>query len=107
VRVGTGSDEEGMLILDDKPRPMAGLPLLGDHYGDVSGPWYVKAKFGLLDRLDHPTHADLDRAQESIRQHLAREHWAALPPRRVRVAAGQRRSECGCPQNQRLTGPEG
>jgi hypothetical protein len=95
-----------MLILYDKLRPMAELTHLGDHYGDVSGHWYVEAKFGLPDRLDHPAHADLDRAQESIRQHLAREHWAALPPRRVRVAAGQRLLEGECPQNQRLTGRE-
>lgn len=107
MRVGTGSDEEGMLILDDKPQPMAGLTLLGDHYGDVSGNWYVEARLCLLKRLGQPTHTDLDRAQESIRQHLAREHKAPLPPQRVRFTAGQRLLEGECPQNQRLTGCEG
>jgi hypothetical protein len=35
-------------------------------------PVRVEAKFALLDGLDHPTYADLDAAQESIRQRLAR-----------------------------------
>jgi hypothetical protein len=71
VRVGTGSDEEGMLVFDDQ-RLVAVLTHLGDQYDSVSGHWYLEAKFGLLDGLDHPTYADLDAAQESIRQHLAR-----------------------------------
>jgi hypothetical protein len=71
VRVGTGSDEEGMLVFDDE-RLVAVLTHLGDQYGEVSGHWYLEAKFALLDGLDHPTYADLDAAQESIRQRLAR-----------------------------------
>jgi hypothetical protein len=51
---------------------MAVLTHLGDQYGDVSGHWYLEAKFGLLDGLDHPTYADLDAAQEGINQHLAK-----------------------------------
>jgi hypothetical protein len=74
IRVGTGSDEEGMLVFDADQRLMAVLTHLGDQYGDVSGHWYLEAKFGLLDGLDHPTYADLDAAQESIRQRLTRGH---------------------------------
>jgi hypothetical protein len=36
VRVGTGSDEEGMLVFDDDQRLVAVLTHLGDQYGDVS-----------------------------------------------------------------------
>jgi hypothetical protein len=72
VRVGTGSDEEGMLVFDDDQRLVAVLTHLSDQYGDVSGHWYLEAKFSLLDGLGQPTYADLDAAQERIRQHLAR-----------------------------------
>jgi len=72
VRVGNGSDEEGMLVLDGDQRLVAVLTHLSDQYGDVSGHWYLEAKFGLLEGLDHPTYADLDAAREGIRQHLAR-----------------------------------
>ena len=72
VRVGTGSDEEGMLVFDADRRLVAVLTHLGDQYGEVSGHWYLEAKFGLLDGLDQPTYADLDAAQDSIRQRLAR-----------------------------------
>jgi hypothetical protein len=72
VRVGTGSDEEGMLVFDDDQRLVAVLTHLGDQYDSVSGHWYLEATFGLLDGLGHPTYAGLDAAQESIRQRLAR-----------------------------------
>jgi hypothetical protein len=74
VRVGTGSDEEGMLVFDDDQRLVAVLTHLSEQYGDVSGHWYLEAGFGVLGGLDHPTYADLDAAQESIRQRLARGH---------------------------------
>jgi len=67
VRVGNGSDEEGMLVFDEDQRLLAVLTHLGDQYDGASGHWYLEAKFGLLDGLDHPTYADLDVAQESIR----------------------------------------
>jgi hypothetical protein len=51
---------------------VAVLTHLSDQYGDVSRHWYLEAKFALLDGLGHPTYADLDAAQESIRQRLAR-----------------------------------
>jgi hypothetical protein len=72
VRVGNGSDEEGMLVFDADQRLLAVLTHLGDQYGDVSGHWYLEAKFSLLDGLDHPTYASLDAAQAGIRQRLAR-----------------------------------
>jgi hypothetical protein len=72
VRVGTGSDEEGMLVFDDDQRLVAVLTHLNDQYGDVSGHWYVEAKFGLLEGLDHSTYADLKAARAGIRQRLAR-----------------------------------
>jgi hypothetical protein len=72
VRVGTGSDEEGMLVFDDDQRLVAVLTHLSDQYGEVSGHWYLEAKFNLLEGLDHPTYADLAAAQERTRQHLAR-----------------------------------
>jgi hypothetical protein len=50
---------------------VAVLTHLSDQYGDVSGHWYLETKFGLLEGLDHTTYADLDAAQEEIRQHLA------------------------------------
>jgi hypothetical protein len=37
VRVGTGSDEEGMLVFADDQRLVAVLTHLSDQYGDVSG----------------------------------------------------------------------
>jgi hypothetical protein len=72
VRVGTCSDEEGMLVFDDDQRLVAVLTRLSDQYGDVSGHWYLEAKFGVLEGLDPPTYADLDAAQDSIRQRLVR-----------------------------------
>jgi hypothetical protein len=72
VRVGNGFDEEGMLVFDEEQRLVAVLTHLGDQYDSVSGYWFLEAKFGLLEGLDHPTYADLDEAQEGIRRHLTR-----------------------------------
>ena len=72
VRVGSGSDEEGMLVFADGQRLVAVLTHLGDQYGDVSGHWYLEAGFGQLEGLDHPTYADLNTAREGIGQRLAR-----------------------------------
>ncbi len=49
VRVGTGSDEEGMLVSDDDQRLVAVLTHLSDQYGSVSGHWYLEAGFGVLE----------------------------------------------------------
>ena len=72
VRVGNGSDEEGLLIFDEEQRLLAVLTHLGEQYDGLSGHWYLEAGFGRLDGPDHPTFADLEGAQEWIRQRLAR-----------------------------------
>ena len=72
VRVGTGYDEEGMLVFDREQRLVAVLTHLSDQYDGVSGHWYLEAGFGPLDGPDHPTFADLNAAQERISQRLAR-----------------------------------
>jgi hypothetical protein len=73
VRVGNGSDEEGLLIFDEEQRLLAVLTHLGEQYDGLSGHWYLEAGFGRLDGPDHPTFADLEGAQEWIRQRLAKE----------------------------------
>jgi hypothetical protein len=72
VRVGNGIDEEGMLVFDEEQRLVAVLSHLGDQYDSASGHWYLEAGFGVLEGLSRPTYADLDAAQEEIRQRLAR-----------------------------------
>jgi hypothetical protein len=72
IRVATGVDEEGMLVLDEEQRLLAVLTHLSDQYDRLSGHWYLEAKFGVLEGLDHPTYPDLDAAQEGIAQHIAR-----------------------------------
>jgi hypothetical protein len=72
VRVGNGSDEEGLLAFDEEQRLVAVLTHLGEQYDGLSGHWYLEAGFGRLDVQDHPTYADLEDAQEWIRQRLAR-----------------------------------
>ena len=70
VRVGNGSDEEGLLVFDENRRLVAVLTHLGEQYGDLSGHWYVEAGFGQLDG-DQPTFSNLGSAQEWMRQRLA------------------------------------
>jgi len=72
IRVATGFDEEGMLVLDEEQRLLAVLVRLSDSNEVAPGQWYVEAKFGVLEGLDHPTYPHLDAAQEGIAQHLAR-----------------------------------
>ena len=71
VRVATGSDEEGMLVFDGHQRLVAVLTHLGDHYGRVSGHWYLETGYGRLDGRNHPTYATLDAAQDWLSQRLA------------------------------------
>ena len=72
MRVATGFDEEGMLVLDGEERLVAVLTHLSDQYNEASGHWYLEAGFGrLLDRSNHSTFMDLDAAQEWISQRLA------------------------------------
>jgi hypothetical protein len=72
IRVATGFDEEGMMVLDEEQRLLAVLTQLSDQYDSLSGHWYLEAKFGVLEGLGQPTYPDLDAAQEGIVQHLAR-----------------------------------
>jgi hypothetical protein len=70
VRVANGSDEEGLLVFNGQRRLVAVLTHLSDQYDGVSGHWYLEAGFGRLDGPDHPTFANLQEAQEWLRQHL-------------------------------------
>jgi hypothetical protein len=72
VRVGNGSDEEGLLVFDGEQRLVAVLTHLGEQYDGLSGHWYLEAGFGRLEGRDQPTFADLDAAREWMRQRLAR-----------------------------------
>jgi hypothetical protein len=74
IRVATGFDEEGVLVLDEEQRLVAVLVRLSDTNEVAPGQWYVEAKFDVLEGLGHPTYADLDAAQEGIVQHLAGRH---------------------------------
>jgi hypothetical protein len=71
VRVGNGSDEEGVLVFTDEQRLVAVLTRLSHSYEGVTGEWYLEAGFGRLDGPSHPTFADLDAAQNWIGKRLA------------------------------------
>jgi hypothetical protein len=72
VRVATGFDEEGMLVLDEGQRLLAVLVRLSDNNEVAPGRWYFEAGFGRLDGGDHPTFSNLDMAQDWISQRLAK-----------------------------------
>jgi hypothetical protein len=71
IRVATGFDEEGMLVLDEEQRLLAVLTHLSDEDEVAPGQWYMEAGFGRLDGIDHPTFADLEAAQGWISKRLA------------------------------------
>jgi hypothetical protein len=71
VRVATGFDEEGMMVLDEKQRLLAVLVRLSDGNEVAPGHWFVEAGFGRLDGKDHPTFSNLDMAQDWINRRLA------------------------------------
>jgi hypothetical protein len=71
VRVATGSDEEGMMVLDKEQRLLAVLVRLSDDNEVAPGQWYLEAGFGWLDGGSHPTFSNLDMAQDWISQRLA------------------------------------
>ena len=74
VRVATGFDEEGMLVLDEEQRLLAVLVRLSDTNEVAPGQWFVEAGFGPLDGGSHPTFSNLDMAQDWISQRLAKRH---------------------------------
>ncbi len=71
MRVATGFDEEGMMVLDEEQRLVAVLVRLSDENEVAPGQWYLEAGFGRSDGSSHPTFADLDLAQAWIAQRLA------------------------------------
>ena len=71
VRVATGFDEEGMLVLDEGQRLVAVLVRLSDDNEVAPGRWYLEAGFCRLDGPDHPTFSNLDMAQDWISQRVA------------------------------------
>jgi hypothetical protein len=71
MRVATGFDEEGMMVLDEERRLVAVLVRLSDKNEVAPGQWYLEAGFGQIDGGSHPLFSNLDMAQEWIGQRLA------------------------------------
>ncbi len=71
IRVATGFDEEGMMVLDEEQRLMAVLVRLSDENEIAAGQWYLEAGFGQIDGGSHPLFSNLDMAQEWIGQRFA------------------------------------
>jgi hypothetical protein len=71
VRVATGFEEEGMLVLDEQKRLVAVLVRLSDDNAVAPGQWYLEAGFGRVDDTSHPTFSNLDLAKNWISQRLA------------------------------------
>jgi hypothetical protein len=72
IRVATGFEEDGMMVLDEEQRLVAVLARLSDENEVAPGQWYLEAGFGQIDGVQHPGFADLDNAQDWISQRLAR-----------------------------------
>jgi hypothetical protein len=71
IRVATGFDEDGMMVIDEEQRLVAVLTHLADDNEMAPGQWYLETGFGRIDGVDHPAFADLDAAQAWISQRLA------------------------------------
>jgi hypothetical protein len=72
IRVATGFDEEGMMVLDEQQRLVAVLVRLSDDNEVAPSQWYLEAGFGRLDGGSHPLFSNLDMAQDWISQRVAR-----------------------------------
>ncbi len=70
VQVGTGHDEEGVLVFDESQRLIAVLTHLSEQNEVAPGQWFLEAGFGRLDGMHHPSFANLDAAQDWICQRL-------------------------------------
>ncbi len=70
IRVATGFDEEGMMVLNEQ-RLVAVLVRLSDENEVAPGQWYLEAGFGRLDGGSHPTFSNLDMVKDWISQRLA------------------------------------
>ena len=71
IRVATGFDEEGMMVLDDE-RLVAVLVRLSDENEVAPGQWYLEAGFGRLKGISHPTFSNLDMAKDWISPRLGK-----------------------------------
>ncbi len=72
VRVGTGFDEEGLLVFDEGRRLVAVLTHLSDQNEIAPGQWFLEVGFGPVDGVNHPIFRDLEATREWIGQRLAR-----------------------------------
>jgi hypothetical protein len=72
IRVATGFDEEGMMVLDEQQRLLAVLVRLSDGNEVAPGQWYLEAGFGQIDGINHPAFSNLDMAQDWISQRVTR-----------------------------------
>jgi hypothetical protein len=72
IRVATGFDEEGMMVLDEELRLVAVLVRLSDENEVAPGQWYLEAGFGEIDGINNPDFTDLDAAREWIGRRLAK-----------------------------------
>jgi hypothetical protein len=71
IRVATGFDEEGMMVLDEEQRLLAVLVRLSDGNDVAPGQWYLETGFGRIDGISHPTFSNLDMAKDWVVQRLA------------------------------------
>ena len=71
IRVATGFDDEGMMVLDEEQRLVAVLVRLSDENEVAPGQWYLEAGFGRIDGTNHPHFSNLDMAQDWISQRVA------------------------------------
>ena len=62
IRVATGEDEEGMLLLLDDLL-VAVLVRLSSQHGDMAGRWFLEASFGRGLQVTHPVFEDLEAAK--------------------------------------------
>ena len=72
IRVATGFEEEGLLVLDAEQRLVAVLVHLSDRNEIAPGQWYLEATFGVLEGLGHSTYPDLEAARDGIARNLSR-----------------------------------
>ncbi|MCB5176907.1 hypothetical protein [Microvirga lenta] len=72
IRVATGFDEEGMMVLDEERRLVAVLVRLSDENEVAPGQWYLEAGFGQIDGINHPIFSNLDMAKDWMAQRLTR-----------------------------------
>jgi hypothetical protein len=62
IRVATGFDEDGMMVLGEQQRLVAVLTHISDENEVAPGQWYLEAGFGRLDGGSHPLFSNLDLA---------------------------------------------